>query len=170
MGDRFNLSFDEVKTAAEAAWQEQENFIHEIQTQGEEALEMLIRRGGHGVVLAGRPYHLDPEINHGIPELISGLGLAVFTEDSVAHLGSIERPLRIVDQWTYHNRLYRAAAFVSQMPNLELVQLTSFGCGLDAVTSDQVEEILSAKGRMYTLIKIDEGSNLGAVRSRIRSQ
>ncbi|HOS31293.1 MAG TPA: acyl-CoA dehydratase activase-related protein, partial [Treponemataceae bacterium] len=169
LGEVFNLTFDEVKAATEAAWQEQENFIHEIQTQGEEALEMLIRRGGHGVVLAGRPYHLDPEINHGIPELISGLGLAVFTEDSVAHLGSIERPLRIVDQWTYHNRLYRAAAFVSQMPNLELVQLTSFGCGLDAVTSDQVEEILSAKGRMYTLIKIDEGSNLGAVRIRIRS-
>lgn len=169
LGEVFKLTFDEVKEAVEAAWQEQENFIHEVQTQGEESLEMLIRRGGHGIVLAGRPYHLDPEINHGIPELISGLGLAVFTEDSVAHLGSIERPLRIVDQWTYHNRLYRAAAFVSQMPNLELVQLTSFGCGLDAVTSDQVEEILSAKGRMYTLIKIDEGSNLGAVRIRIRS-
>ncbi len=169
LGERFKLTFEEVKEAAEAAWKEQEKFIHEVQTQGEEALELLIRRGGHGIVLAGRPYHLDPEINHGIPELISGLGLAVFTEDSVAHLGSIERPLRIVDQWTYHNRLYRAAAFVSQMPNLELVQLTSFGCGLDAVTSDQVEEILSAKGRMYTLIKIDEGSNLGAVRIRIRS-
>ncbi len=169
LGSRFNLAFEEVKDAVEEGWKEQEKFKTEVQTQGEEALELLIRRGAHGVVLAGRPYHLDPEINHGIPELISGLGLAVLTEDSVAHLGSIERPLRIVDQWTYHNRLYRAAAFVSQMPNLELVQLTSFGCGLDAVTSDQVEEILSAKGRMYTLIKIDEGSNLGAVRIRIRS-
>ncbi|MBP5251515.1 MAG: 2-hydroxyacyl-CoA dehydratase, partial [Treponema sp.] len=101
--------------------------------------------------------------------MINGLGLAVFTEDSVAHLGHIERPLRIVDQWTYHNRLYRAAAFVNEMPNLELVQLTSFGCGLDAVTADQVDEIMKAKSRMYTLIKIDEGSNLGAVRIRIRS-
>ena len=101
--------------------------------------------------------------------MINGLGLAVFTEDSIAHLGAIERPLRIVDQWTYHNRLYRAAQFVAEMPSLELVQLTSFGCGLDAVTADQVDEILKAKNRMYTLIKIDEGSNLGAVRIRIRS-
>ena len=100
---------------------------------------------------------------------IAGLGLAVFTEDSIAHLGKIERPLRIIDQWVYHNRLYRAAQFVSEMPSLELVQLTSFGCGLDAVTADQVDEILRAKSRMYTLIKIDEGSNLGAVRIRIRS-
>jgi len=133
------------------------------------AIEETIRRGANGIVLAGRPYHLDPEINHGIPELINDLGLAVFTEDSVAHLGSIERPLRIIDQWTYHNRLYRAASFVAGMPNLELVQLTSFGCGLDAVTADQVDEIMRAKGRMYTLIKIDEGANLGAVRIRIRS-
>ena len=97
------------------------------------------------------------------------MGLAVFTEDSVAHFGNIERPLRIIDQWVYHNRLYRAAQFVSEMANLELIQLTSFGCGLDAVTADQVDEILRAKNRMYTLIKIDEGSNLGAVRIRVRS-
>ena len=129
----------------------------------------MIRSGGNGIVIAGRPYHLDPEINHGIPEMVNALGLAVFTEDSVAHLGAIERPLRIIDQWVYHNRLYRAANFVSGMPNLEIIQLTSFGCGLDAVTADQVDEIMKAKGRMYTLIKIDEGSNLGAVRIRIRS-
>lgn len=101
--------------------------------------------------------------------MINALGLAVFTEDSVAQFGSIERPLRIIDQWVYHNRLYRAAAFVSEMPNLEMLQLTSFGRGLDAVTADQVDEIMRSKGRMYTLIKIDEGSNLGAVRIRIRS-
>ena len=169
LGEKFNISAKEIEDAVDAGWAEQAKFRRETQIQGEEALEHIIRCGGNGIVLAGRPYHLDPEINHGIPELIAGLGLAVFTEDSVAHLGSIERPLRIVDQWTYHNRLYRAGAFVSEMPNLELVQLTSFGCGLDAVTADQVEEILGAKSRMYTLIKIDEGSNLGAVRIRIRS-
>ncbi len=165
----FKVTEEKVNAAVDAAWKEQEKFRRETCEKGEEALEEIIRRGANGVVLAGRPYHLDPEINHGIPEMINGLGLAVFTEDSVAHLGKIERPLRIVDQWTYHNRLYRAAAFVNEMPNLELVQLTSFGCGLDAVTADQVDEIMRAKSRMYTLIKIDEGSNLGAVRIRIRS-
>ena len=164
-----DLSLPQVEEAVEAGFREQDKFKRETELMGEEALEKIIRLGINGIVLAGRPYHLDPEINHGIPELIKGLGIAVFTEDSVAHLGAVDRPLRIIDQWTYHNRLYRAAAFVSEMPNLELVQLTSFGCGLDAVTSDQVDEILKSKGRMYTLIKIDEGSNLGAIRIRIRS-
>ena len=163
------LTKERIARAVDAAWSEQEKFRRDTEEKGIEAIEETIRRGANGIVLAGRPYHLDPEINHGIPELINDLGLAVFTEDSVAHLGSIERPLRIIDQWTYHNRLYRAASFVAGMPNLELVQLTSFGCGLDAVTADQVDEIMRAKGRMYTLIKIDEGSNLGAVRIRIRS-
>ena len=163
------LTKEKIFKAVELAWAEQERFKEDTEKAGEDALEEIIRKGGSGIVLAGRPYHLDPEINHGIPEMINGLGLAVFTEDSVAHLGNIERPLRIIDQWTYHNRLYRAASFVTEMPNLELVQLTSFGCGLDAVTADQVDEILRAKNRMYTLIKIDEGSNLGAVRIRIRS-
>ena len=164
-----SLTEKNIRDAVDAAWKEQEKYRQDCQQAGEEALEQMIRAGGNGIVLAGRPYHLDPEINHGIPEMINALGLAVFTEDSVAHLGSIERPLRIIDQWVYHNRLYRAASFVSEMPDLELVQLTSFGCGLDAVTADQVDEILRAKNRMYTLIKIDEGSNLGAVRIRIRS-
>ena len=163
------LTREAINAAVEKAWAEQEKFREEVRQKGEEALEEIITKGGSGIVLAGRPYHLDPEINHGIPEMINGLGLAVLTEDSVAHLGNIERPLRIIDQWVYHNRLYRAAQFVSEMPSLELVQLTSFGCGLDAVTADQVDEILRAKSRMYTLIKIDEGSNLGAVRIRIRS-
>lgn len=163
------LTEKQINEAVDAAWKEQEKYRHDCQQAGEDALEQMIRAGGNGIVLSGRPYHLDPEINHGIPEMINALGLAVFTEDSVAHLGSIERPLRIIDQWVYHNRLYRAASFVSEMPDLELVQLTSFGCGLDAVTADQVDEIMRAKNRMYTLIKIDEGSNLGAVRIRIRS-
>ena len=163
------LTRSQIKAAVEAGFEEWTNFHKEVHQKGEEAVEELITKGGTGIVLAGRPYHLDPEINHGIPELINGLGLAVFTEDSVAHLGSIERPLRVVDQWVYHNRLYRSASFVTGMPNLEFVQLTSFGCGVDAVTADQVDEILKAKNRMYTLIKIDEGSNLGAIRIRIRS-
>ena len=169
MGAKFDISRQEIVKALDVAWAEQEKFRQDVKDAGEEALEEIIRRGANGIVLAGRPYHLDPEINHGIPELISGLGLAVFTEDSIAHLGSVERPLRIVDQWTYHNRLYRAASFVADFPSLELVQLTSFGCGLDAVTADQVDEIMRSRSRMYTLIKIDEGSNLGAVRIRIRS-
>ena len=164
-----SLSKKKIYDAVEKAWAEQEKFHEDVRKAGEDALEEMITKGGTGIVLAGRPYHLDPEINHGIPEMINGLGLAVLTEDSVAHLGKIERPLRIIDQWVYHNRLYRAAQFVSEMPSLELVQLTSFGCGLDAVTADQVDEILRAKSRMYTLIKIDEGSNLGAVRIRVRS-
>ena len=163
------LTEKQIYDAVDAAWEEQQKFRDDIQKAGEEALERVIRVGGNGIVLAGRPYHLDPEINHGIPEMVNALGLAVFTEDSVAHLGSIERPLRIMDQWVYHNRLYRAASFVAGMPNLEMLQLTSFGCGLDAVTADQVDDIMRSKGRMYTLIKIDEGSNLGAVRIRIRS-
>lgn len=163
------LTENQIYDAVDEAWKEQQKFKEDVQVAGEEALEKMIRSGANGIVLAGRPYHLDPEINHGIPEMVNALGLAVFTEDSVAHLGSIERPLRIMDQWVYHNRLYRAASFVAEMPNLEMLQLTSFGCGLDAVTADQVDDIMRAKGRMYTLIKIDEGSNLGAVRIRIRS-
>lgn len=169
LSTQFNIPAREIHEASNAAWNEQEKFKSDVKEMGIKALKEIDERGLKGIVLSGRPYHLDPEINHGIPELITGLGLAVLTEDSVAHLGHIERPLRVVDQWTYHNRLYRAAQYVTSNPNLELVQMTSFGCGLDAVTSDQVEEILRSKGRMYTLIKVDEGSNLGAVRIRMRS-
>ncbi|OQA62979.1 MAG: R-phenyllactate dehydratase activator [Spirochaetes bacterium ADurb.Bin269] len=169
LGSKFGITRAEIDAAVNDGWAEQEAFRDETERKGEEAISEIRERGLKGIVLAGRPYHLDPEIHHGIPELLTGLGLAVLTEDSVAHLGEIERPLRIVDQWTYHNRLYRAAQYVTSNKDLELVQLTSFGCGLDAVTSDQVQEILDAKNRMYTLIKIDEGSNLGAVRIRMRS-
>ena len=169
LGRKFNITHAEMVRAVDAGWAEQEKFREEVHAKGEEILEEIITRDVPGVVLSGRPYHLDPEINHGIPEMISSLGIAVLTEDCIAQFGAVERPVRVVDQWVYHNRLYRAASFVSRMPNLELIQLTSFGCGLDAVTADQVEEIMSARNRMYTLIKIDEGSNLGAVRIRIRS-
>lgn len=137
--------------------------------KAEEVLDYLQKNNMKGIVLAGRPYHIDPEINHGIPEMITGLGLAVLTEDSVAHLGQVERPLRILDQWVYHSRLYAAASFVATRDDLELVQLNSFGCGLDAVTTDQVQEILHQYRKTYTLVKIDEINNLGAVRIRIRS-
>lgn len=169
LGPRFNIDKKEILAALDKAWAEQEKFRADVQAEGEKTLKILKEKGIRGIVLAGRPYHIDPELNHGIPELLTGLGLAVLTEDSVAHLGKVERPLRVVDQWTYHNRLYRAAEFVSRTDNLEIIQLTSFGCGLDAVTSDQVAEIMAKRDRMYTLIKIDEGANLGAIRIRIRS-
>ena len=164
-----NVTLEEAKAAVEAGCEEYYNFKEDIRKKGAEILEDINKRGIKGIVLAGRPYHIDPEINHGIPEMINSLGLAVLTEDSVAKPGRLKRPIRVVDQWMYHTRLYEAAAFVITRPELELVQLTSFGCGLDAVTSDQVQEILEQSGKLYTLLKIDEVSNLGAARIRMRS-
>ena len=120
-------------------------------------------------MLAGRPYHNDPEINHALPELISSFGFAVFTEDSLAHLVKPERPIRVVDQWMYHSRLYAVARFVTMRNDLDLIQLNSFGCGLDAVTTDETREILQAGSKLYTQLKIDEITNLGAVNIRLRS-
>ena len=159
----------EVKEAAEAAWNEWGNFRRDMQKKGEETLKYIREKGMTGIVLAGRPYHADPEINHGIPELIAGFHIAVLTEDSVAHLGNVERPTVVRDQWTYHSRLYEAAAFVKKQKDIEFVQLNSFGCGLDAVTTDEVKSILTAAGKIYTALKIDEVNNLGAARIRIRS-
>ncbi|MBQ7612047.1 MAG: 2-hydroxyacyl-CoA dehydratase [Spirochaetaceae bacterium] len=169
LGTVFSISQKEISHAVDLAWKEQEQYRADVKQAGVKALAEIQQKNVRGVVLAGRPYHVDPELNHGIPELLTGLGLAVLTEDSVAHLGTVRRPLRVVDQWVYHNRLYRAAEFVSRTPQLEIIQLTSFGCGLDAVTSDQVAEIMAERKRMYTLIKIDEGANLGAIRIRVRS-
>lgn len=163
------ISKKEINTAVDAAWQEDLHFKADVKQKGQEILAYLKETGGQGIVLAGRPYHLDPEINHGVPEMINSLGVAVLTEDSVAHLGKVERPLRVIDQWMYHSRLYAAADFVATQPQLQLVQLNSFGCGVDAITTDQVQEILKNKGRVYTLLKIDEGTNLGAAKIRIRS-
>jgi predicted nucleotide-binding protein (sugar kinase/HSP70/actin superfamily) len=158
-----------IKTAVNKAYQELDNYQSDVQNRGEEVLDYLERTGKNGIVLAGRPYHIDPEINHGIPELIESFGLPVISEDAISHLAEVERPLRTIDQWVYHSRLYSAATFVARQENLELVQLNSFGCGLDAVTIDQVEEILARYGKIYTSLKIDEISNLGAARIRIRS-
>jgi predicted CoA-substrate-specific enzyme activase len=165
----FNISLPEIKKAVEKAWKEDNEVKKDIRAKGEEVIRYLEKSGGKGIVLAGRPYHIDPEINHGIPNIITGFGMAVLTEDSIAHLGEVQRPLRVVDQWMYHTRLYNAASFVKDKKNLELVQLNSFGCGLDAVSTDQVEEILSSSKKIYTVMKIDEIDNLGAAKIRIRS-
>ncbi|MDR2202259.1 MAG: 2-hydroxyacyl-CoA dehydratase [Clostridiales bacterium] len=159
----------ELYAAADEARKEDERFKSDVRKMGEKTLKTLKSAGGRGIVLAGRPYHLDPEINHGIPEMINAYGFAVLTEDSVCHLNKIERPIRVVDQWMYHSRLYSAAGAVRRDENLELVQLNSFGCGLDAVTADQVQELLDEAGKLYTVLKIDEVNNLGAARIRIRS-
>ncbi|NLI89988.1 MAG: 2-hydroxyacyl-CoA dehydratase [Epulopiscium sp.] len=163
------VSYDEVVRAVDKGYEEWLRCKEDIQKKGEEVIEDLRKNNKKGILLAGRPYHIDPEVNHGMSELIHSYGFAVLCEDSIAHLGEVERPLRVVDQWTYHSRLYRAATYVAQSEELELIQLTSFGCGLDAVTTDQVEEILDQYGKIYTSIKIDEISNLGAARIRIRS-
>nr|WP_296005986.1 2-hydroxyacyl-CoA dehydratase [uncultured Blautia sp.] len=159
----------EVLEAAHEAWLEMDRCRKDIMRKGEETLDYLEKTGRRGIVLAGRPYHIDPEIHHGIPDLINSYGIAVLTEDSVSHLAPIERPLRVNDQWMYHTRLYAAANFVKEKENLDLIQLNSFGCGLDAVTTDQVNEILSNSGKIYTCLKIDEVNNLGAARIRVRS-
>ena len=159
----------EIDAAVNAAYEEDAHFHERIQTMGEEAVRWVEENGGHGIVLAGRPYHNDPEINHALPELIASFGFAVLTEDSVAHLVKPERPIRVVDQWMFHSRLYAAARFVTMRNDLDLVQMNSFGCGLDALTTDQVQEILEASGKIYTVLKIDEVSNLGAARIRVRS-
>lgn len=159
----------EVRDAVAAAWDELENARDDMRKKGEETLKYLEETGRRGIVLAGRPYHIDPEINHGIPELINSYDIAVLTEDSISHLGRPERPLIVSDQWMYHSRLYAAAAFVRTTDNLDMIQLNSFGCGLDAVTTDQVNDILAGSGKIYTCLKIDEVNNLGAARIRIRS-
>ena len=159
----------EIRAAAHKAWQELIASRQDMEKKGEEVIAWLKETGHHGIVLAGRPYQVDPEINHGIPELITSYGFAVLTEDSVSHLGRVDRPLIVTDQWMYHSRLYEAASYVKTQPNLDLIQLNSFGCGLDAVTTDQVNDILTRSGKIYTLLKIDEVNNLGAARIRVRS-
>ena len=165
----FGVTKTEVRRAVSEAWQAQNDFRLNMKQKGEATLQEMRQEGLKGIVLAGRPYHADPHINHGIPEMISSLGFAVLTEDSVSHLGDIQRPMRVVDQWAYHTRLYGAAHFVAKQDDLELVQLNSFGCGIDAVATDQAQEILESHSKIYTTIKVDEGSNLGAARIRLRS-
>jgi predicted CoA-substrate-specific enzyme activase len=197
-----DVSREEVEQAVTAAYAEDKIFKNDVQTEGLRALAYMKEHDCRGIVLAGRPYHIDPEINHGIPETICALGMVVLSEDSVCelrpgddlrlseYLGEGEddprkkdaagfihsgdrkvttMPLRVTNQWAYHARLYSAANFVASYPGLELVQLNSFGCGIDAITTDQVSEILADKSDVYTQLKIDEVSNLGAAKIRLRS-
>ena len=160
---------EQVINAAKDGWEEMAIARKDIQIKGEETLKWMEENNRHGIVLAGRPYHIDPEINHGIPDMICSYGVAVLTEDSVSHLGKPERPLIVSDQWMYHSRLYAAASFVRERDDLDLIQLNSFGCGLDAVTTDQVNDILSGSDKIYTCLKIDEVNSLGSARIRVRS-
>ena len=158
-----------MKKAVEAGYDELYKYKRDIQKAGEDALEFAEKNNLKAVILAGRVYHLDAETHHGIPELLNSFNLVVLTEDSISHLGEIQKPLHVVDQWTYHSRLYKAASFVAKKKNVELIQLNSFGCGLDAITTDEVKRILEDNNKIYTLLKIDEITNLGAVKIRIRS-
>ena len=165
----FHIPEAEVRDAVSEGWKELAMTRLEMQKKGEEVLKYMEEHHRRGIVLAGRPYHVDPEINHGIPEMITSYGMCVLTEDSISHLGNLERPLIVMDQWMYHSRLYSAANYVKTRDDLDLIQLNSFGCGLDAVTTDCVSDILTNSGKIYTCLKIDEVNNLGAARIRIRS-
>ena len=166
---KYNFKKSELKKAIKLAWEEQLRFKEDVRRKGEEFINYVNEHNEKAIVLAGRPYHLDKEVNHGIDTMINSLGLAVLTEDSICHLSKIDTKLRIVDQWAYHSRVFHAADVVSQYDNLELVNLNSFGCGLDAIVTDQAEEILKKNNKLYTTIKIDEINNLGAAKIRIRS-
>jgi len=166
--NQFDISKEITRRAVKKAYAALEQYKSKIRKYAREALDKARKAGIETVILAGRPYHIDPEINHGIDKLINSLGLAVLSEDSVSAVGIRER-VHVLNQWTYHARLYSAAKFAAREDNVSLVQLVSFGCGLDAVTSDEVREIVEKSGKIYTQIKMDEISNLGAVRIRIRS-
>ena len=167
--EKFDIFEEEVQSALDLAWEERLNFRKDLKNKALEIIKDLEKTGKTGVVLCGRPYHCDKEIHHGIPNIINSFGIAVLTGDAVASISSLDEELRVVDQWTYHSRLYRAAAYVGKSNCLELIELNSFSCGIDAVTTDQVAEILANHGKVHTLLKIDEISNLGAVKIRIRS-
>jgi predicted CoA-substrate-specific enzyme activase len=164
-----DIPAEEIAQAVREGWKELNQVHLDIQKEGERILHYMEDNHVKGIVLAGRPYHIDPEINHGIPEMINSYGIAVLSEDSISHLGKPERPIVVLDQWMYHSRLYAAASYVKTRDDLDLIQLNSFGCGLDAVTTDQVQDILSGSDKIYTCLKIDEVNNLGSARIRVRS-
>lgn len=166
-----NITRGEMTKVFNAAWNEFDNYKADLRKKSEEMLEKIEKSGKYAIVLSGRPYHLDPEINHGIPQMIASYGVDVLSEECVAHLADAHEngPLNVRDQWVYHSRLYAAATYVANRPNLELVQLNSFGCGLDAVSTDEIQDILEDAGKIYTCLKIDEVNNLGSARIRMRS-
>ncbi len=163
------IPVEEIRKACAAGWEELEQSRVDIRKKGEEVLKFMEENNVKGIVLAGRPYHIDPEINHGIPEMITSYGIAVLSEDSISHLSTPDRPITVLDQWMYHSRLYAAANYVRLRDDLEMIQLNSFGCGIDAVTTDQVNDILAGSDKIYTCLKIDEVNNLGSARIRVRS-
>lgn len=163
-----DISLREVKIATELAYEEYDNYIRKVRIKGEEIIEEAEKAGKDIIVLAGRPYHIDGEINHGIDKYVNSYGAAVISEDVISHkVDNVE--LNVLNQWTYHSRLYKAAKYITDKPNMNLVQLVSFGCGVDAITTDEVREILEDANKIYTQIKIDEITNLGAVQIRLRS-
>ncbi len=169
MAEEFGIPRRETAAAARKAWKALLRCRQDILEKGRQTLRWIEEHDGRGIVLAGRPYHLDPGVNHGIPEMIHGYGFAILTEDSVASIKSRDLVLRTTNQWIYHSRMYEAAKFVAGREDLDLIQLNSFGCGVDAITTEQVQEILTQAGKLYTLLKIDEVNNLGAARIRVRS-
>ncbi len=167
-GEKYGVTKKQAKAAFEAGHEALAKYRQEIIDEGQRVIATAREKGFPIIVLAGRPYHIDPEINHGIHKLMTTLGLAVITEDSVAHLAEVPK-LKVLNQWSYHSRLYRAAKYVTTQPDMQLVQLVSFGCGIDAITTDEVRSILESGGKLYTQLKIDEISNLGAAKIRLRS-
>ena len=167
--ETWDIPAGETRKAVHEAWAEQQRAKADVRAEGGRILRWMQENRRKGILLAGRPYHVDPEIHHGIPDMIAGYGMAVLSEDSVPADFRPVRPLRVNDQWVYHSRMYTAAQFAAEREDLELIQLNSFGCGLDAVTTDQISEILGQSGKMYTVLKIDEVNNLGAARIRVRS-
>ncbi len=163
-----DISLKEVKEATTLAYKEYDRYLKKVRTKGEEIIEKAEKEGKDIIVLAGRPYHIDSEINHGIDKYINSYGAAVISEDVISH--KVDKvSLQVLNQWTYHARLYKAAKYITDKPNMNLVQLVSFGCGVDAITTDEVREILEESNKIYTQIKIDEITNLGAIQIRLRS-
>ena len=169
LGAHEGLKKEEIVEAVDEAYKELAQYRQDVRDYGAKILERVEKTGEQVIMLVGRPYHIDPEINHGIPEMIQSYHLPIISEDAVYHVPVKAAKLKIVNQWSYHARLYHAAQFVAEHPNFTLIQFSSFGCGLDALTTGQVKDILEAHNRIYTMIKLDEVSNLGAARIRLRS-
>jgi predicted nucleotide-binding protein (sugar kinase/HSP70/actin superfamily) len=165
---RYGVTLKEAKKAVKAGYDALERYHKAIRKKGSELIAYAREKHLPIIVLAGRPYHIDPEINHGVQKLISSLGAVSISEDSISYLSKTPK-LGVLNQWTYHSRLYRSASYVSTQKDMYLVQLVSFGCGIDAVTTDEVRSILERNGKIYTQLKIDEISNLGAIKIRLRS-
>ena len=162
------LKKKKVLEAADAAYQAQQEYCTAVRLEGQKAIRYADEHGLDVAVIAGRPYHVDPEINHGIDQLISSFGLVIVSEDAVWQLTDAPE-VHVLNQWTYHSRMYGAAKYVTQKENAQLIQLVSFGCGIDAITTDEMRAICENGGKIYTQLKIDEISNLGAAKIRIRS-